>query len=284
MVAQFAARGVSDTLGMELWLDTQNNAWLPTHPDKDGNCRFLMATTVRDFSREHPDFDFGSISGDFTAPGLVENTIGADRRRGFYPIDDFNRHAETINTCAVSPDGIQYYQTGFHNLNFCMETHATFTYRKGQRFESRGDDAFWVFINDKLVIELGGLHKPLADTVDLDTLGLAEGGEYRWDMFLCDRQPCTSSLRFKTSISFRPQKTLEAIEDPARRGTCKVVRREGGAGSCAGQGDSSKVVPATDLPYQLWDTAGKVVWNYPKIRVRPPRRMTTERVDAGQPA
>jgi fibro-slime domain-containing protein len=315
LAAEFAAKGNN------LWLDTDLNGWTGAWPNKDGDCQYLMAATVRDFSKEHPDFDFGGLTGDHSVSGVVEKALGPDRhpvrsskavadanlftrfdswwktdpanatpalrsyetcadipmsksndglweydsyrtpQHGFYPIDDFNTPKETLASCYNIPSTSQWVTNQpAHNMNFCLESHASFIYKKGQRFSFRGDDDVWVFINEKLVIDLGGIHVPKSDSVNLDTLGLAEGKEYKWDFFYCERQPCGSSLRIKTSIFFRQQKSLFTEEDPAAAGVrFRIRKREGGKGSCATVDTATRVVDPANLTYQLLDANGKLV-------------------------
>src|SRR5690606_8170593 len=66
--------------GKSIWLNTEANAWTPVWPGKDGDCQYLMAATVRDFSMAHPDFDFGNVTGDFLTKGMVQTTIGPERK------------------------------------------------------------------------------------------------------------------------------------------------------------------------------------------------------------
>lgn len=88
-----------------------------------------------------------------------------------------------------------------HNYHFTFEAHDTFTYQAGQSFTFTGDDDVWVFINDQLVIDLGGVHVALSETVDLDTLGLTVGEEYNFDFFFAERNTFASNFRIDTSIA-----------------------------------------------------------------------------------
>ncbi|MGA7933297.1 MAG: fibro-slime domain-containing protein [Kovacikia sp.] len=96
-----------------------------------------------------------------------------------------------------------YADTG-HNFHFTMEAHTEFTYQRGQTFTFRGDDDLWVFINQKLVIDLGGVHAAETATVHLDTLGLTPGQTYSLDLFFAERHTTQSNFRIETSIVLRP--------------------------------------------------------------------------------
>lgn len=100
-------------------------------------------------------------------------------------------------------DGIDL---GSHNFGFTLELHAKFSYHKGtgQRFDFRGDDDVWVFINDKLVIDLGGIHNAEYAAVDLDNLGLKDGKSYFLDFYFAERRIVSSRLTITTSLELEP--------------------------------------------------------------------------------
>jgi fibro-slime domain-containing protein len=90
------------------------------------------------------------------------------------------------------------------NLSFCFESHAEFVYEKGQEFFFRGDDDIWVFINNRLAIDLGGIHMAAPGYVDLDTIKtpepLVEGRTYPIDIFFCERMGTQSNVRVSTNM------------------------------------------------------------------------------------
>ncbi len=91
-----------------------------------------------------------------------------------------------------------------HNFHFTTEAHVRFTYVAGQKFTFRGDDDLWIFVNGKLALDLGGMHLPIAATIDFDAqaaaLGIVPGGAYQMDIFHAERHTNQSNFRIETNI------------------------------------------------------------------------------------
>ncbi|MDR1812187.1 MAG: fibro-slime domain-containing protein [Candidatus Fibromonas sp.] len=146
------------------------------------------------------------------------------------------------------PEGMQ------KNALFCFESApAEFTYEEGQEFFFSGDDDIWVYINNKLVIDLGGTHLAAPGYVDLDKLGLEKGKKYPINVFFCDRRLTMSNVRIATNLYFSQNSGLY-IDGNAEAGSVPVCLASSGGGTCAafaGKGESSKLECGKDIAGKL---------------------------------
>jgi len=132
----------------------------------------------------------------------------------------------------------------------CFESApATFIYTEGQEFFFRGDDDIWVFINNQLVVDLGGSHGPAPGYVNLDTIKVPEklvpGKEYSINIFFCDRRSAGSNVRISTNMYFAQTNGLFVKQgDGLNRPAEVCVLQDGGAGSCSAMAEGSQ---ATEL-------------------------------------
>jgi fibro-slime domain-containing protein len=111
----------------------------------------------------------------------------------FFPIDDGSKYATAFG-----------HQGDAHNYAFTVELHTSFTYKGGEFFNFRGDDDVFVYIDGKLVINLGGIHGPETAQVNLDSLGLTKGSLHTLDFFSAERHKGGSNILFTTTLGLQP--------------------------------------------------------------------------------
>jgi len=112
-------------------------------------------------------------------------------RGGFFPVD-----------------GAAYgnYAATGHNFHFTTEFESLFQYNHGagQVFRFAGDDDVWVFVDNRLVIDLGGVHSARTQVIDLDRLTwLVDGHDYTLKIFHAERRTTQSNFRIDTTLHLR---------------------------------------------------------------------------------
>jgi fibro-slime domain-containing protein len=100
-------------------------------------------------------------------------------------------------------DGEMYGNQGAaHNRGFTLSIDAGTTYKKctGQFIEYAGSGDAWLFVNGKLVLDMGGTHAGGRQTVSLDRLGLTDGQEVRIQFFYAQRTSSNAAFALRTNM------------------------------------------------------------------------------------
>jgi fibro-slime domain-containing protein len=280
----------------------------PAHADT-----LVLTGTIRDFMDTHIDFQH-YLGVD---PGIVDQALGADKKpvygthdrtlttSGKAYFDQWFRDVPGVNMSApyaitlantpATPDVYTFSSGAFfpidnqlfgnqgraHNFHFTYELHTSFTYETGQFFTFTGDDDLWVYIDNWLVIDLGGVHSGLTGSVDLDTLGLTVGRTYDLDIFYAERHTSEADFRIDTSIvlvpAATPTPTASASPTATRTATPTATARATATPTPAPTSLAScvcpivyKRVPAVVIADAVANPQRYYGWRYPLDLGKPP--------------
>jgi fibro-slime domain-containing protein len=153
--------------------------WFHDVPGSNINVAYPLPLTAKD----------GGVYGYDSETDGVPYDVSGTTGDGFFPIDDGSPYATAFGNQGL-----------VHNYSFTMELHTVFTYTGGEYFQFRGDDDVFVFIDKKLVINLGGVHDPEPAQVSVDSLGLTTGATYPLDFFSAERHVYGSNIEFTTTL------------------------------------------------------------------------------------
>ena len=139
---------------------------------------------------------------------------------GIYEFNSTNDYKPTGGGTGYFPlnnEGFGNFPGQKHNFHFSVESHSRFWFGgdKELTFNFTGDDDVWVYVDNKLVIDLGGIHAQQNSSFRITKSGdvysgskkittIKPNGWYSFDLFFLERHTTESNLKIQTNMEFKP--------------------------------------------------------------------------------
>lgn len=101
-----------------------------------------------------------------------------------------------------------------HNYDFTYSLEVEFTYEQcgDQFFYFEGSDDAWLFVDDALGIDLGGVGPLVGQYVELDRMSLTDGEQYTMRLFYAHRSDGVPMFRLRTNVELGTRRVFMASE------------------------------------------------------------------------
>ncbi len=202
-----------DGLGIIYNTQTKNEVWMAVNPDPNNiagttSANRFLTNFISGYGTTHSPYyiSLGNLANNKNDYYSFTTKDAAGKEfKNWYKVSNWDTLAGVTSDKANAHFYDQFYKSGV-NYNSTIEGKGQFTYKKSENlfFTFLGDDDVYLFINNKLALDLGGAHVRSGYTINLNSmaedLGLVDGETYDFSFFQAERHGFGSNFQILTNI------------------------------------------------------------------------------------
>ena len=218
-----------DNNGISQTVPEYTHMTLSQETNSAGNTYYVFDGGYDGVTYNANDGDISHVNGSSSKDMVYYTTVSDTTLHPFLPTTGSTTFRQTntpyfLDSGASERSAASFESQIGRDYNFSMEGHGQFVFNAEDNlyFTFEGDDDVYLFINNKMVMDIGAAHSITKSTFNLNDYikecGLKDGEMYDFDFYYMERHGYGSNIRIETNIDVT-SKCIDTVKGATQNGT-----------------------------------------------------------------
>lgn len=218
-----------DNNGISQTVPEYTHMTLSQETNSAGNTYYVFDGGYDGVTYNANDGDISHVNGSSSKDMVYYTTVSDTTLHPFLPTTGSTTFRQTntpyfLDSGASERSAASFESQIGRDYNFSMEGHGQFVFNTEDNlyFTFEGDDDVYLFINNKMVMDIGAAHSITKSTFNLNDYikecGLKDGEMYDFDFYYMERHSYGSNIRIETNIDVT-SKYIDTVKGATQNGT-----------------------------------------------------------------
>lgn len=218
-----------DNNGISQTVPEYTHMTLSQETDSAGNTYYVFDGGYDGVTYNANDGSISHVNGSSSKDMVYYTTVSDTTLHPFLPTTGSTTFRQTntpyfLDSGASERSAASFESQIGRDYNFSMEGHGQFVFNAEDNlyFTFEGDDDVYLFINNKMVMDIGAAHSITKSTFNLNDYikecGLKDGEMYDFDFYYMERHSYGSNIRIETNIDVT-SKYIDTVKGATQNGT-----------------------------------------------------------------
>lgn len=218
-----------DNNGISQTVPEYTHMTLSQETDSAGNTYYVFDGGYDGVTYNANDGEISHVNGSSSKDMVYYTTLSDTTLHPFLPTTGSTTFRQTntpyfLDSGASERSAASFESQIGRDYNFSMEGHGQFVFNAEDNlyFTFEGDDDVYLFINNKMVMDIGAAHSITKSTFNLNDYikecGLKDGEMYDFDFYYMERHSYGSNIRIETNIDVT-SKYIDTVKGATQNGT-----------------------------------------------------------------